>query len=100
MRSSLWKKCWPRRRPMLSLLLPRRCVHCDEPATQSWLLKKSDYPLAHYLCVNCSRVLEADEAPATKDLLSKIRRVSNVGLAGAVAAFHFIDDSPVQSIIH
>jgi ComF family protein len=85
---------------MLSLLLPRKCVHCDEPATQSWLLKKNDYPLAHYLCVNCARILEADEAPASKDITSKVRRVSRIDLAGGYAAFNFIDGSPIQSVIH
>ena len=85
---------------MLSLLLPRRCVHCEEPTTQSWLLKRSDYPLAHYLCVNCSRILEADETPNSSEIQHKARRISNLEIEGAFATFNFMDESPVQSILH
>jgi competence protein ComFC len=85
---------------MLSLLLPRRCVHCEEPTTQSWLLKKSDYPLAHYLCINCARILEADMPPKAEEIQSKAKRISNLELRGAFAAFNFIDESPIQSILH
>jgi ComF family protein len=85
---------------MLSLLLPRRCLHCEEPSTQSWLLKKSDYPLAHYLCVNCARILEADEPPKEEELKRRLRRVSNLEIARAHAAFNFYDESPIQSVIH
>ena len=85
---------------MLSLLLPRRCVHCEEPTTQSWLLKKSDYPLSHYLCINCARILEADEPPKPTEILQKSKRISNLELEGAFAAFNFIDESPIQSVLH
>ncbi|MDP4198708.1 MAG: ComF family protein [Bacteroidota bacterium] len=83
---------------MLSLLLPRRCVHCDRPSITSRV--RSDYPLADYLCEVCSRILESDEPPNAQSLQQQFLRVSDFDVQTLVTVFTFIPESPVQSLIH
>src|ERR1035437_8777814 len=84
---------------MLSLFLPRRCLHCGQPAIASRV--KSTYPLAHYLCEICARILESDEPPNPQALKQHFARVaSELEVRDLATVFTFVSGSPVQSLIH
>lgn len=80
---------------MLELFLPRRCIHCGEPA------KKEAEVLSKYLCSNCLRELTTLEPPAVDELEDRTRRLSTLPFpTGVYAAYSFIPESVLQSIIH
>ncbi len=84
---------------MLSLFLPQQCLHCGQPAIASRV--KSTYPLAHYLCEVCARILEFDEPPNPPALKRHFSRVaSDFEVRDLATVFTFVAESPVQSLIH
>lgn len=84
---------------MLSLFLPRRCVHCGEPAKASLSFAKSG-PLARYLCENCAHILDHDEPPQPETLRNKFSYAAGFEVASIGVFFTFIAESPVQSLVH
>ena len=85
---------------MLDLLLPERCLHCGEPTAHATL----GAPIKHtllpkYLCGVCIRVLLTDDMPKASSF-NQLHRHSGKSIATSSARFHFVETSPIQSLIH
>ena len=52
---------------MLSLFLPGRCLHCTRPTAA-----RRERALAHYLCEQCIRVLDATEPPDPREITQEL----------------------------
>lgn len=80
---------------MLELFLPRRCIRCDEP------VNRSEEALSRYLCVNCLREYQFLEPPSVDEIEDRRSLLSHLPYPiGIYAAFNFINEGVVQSIIH
>ncbi len=85
---------------MFSLFLPERCVHCEEP-TAFARDRHNVEPFRHYLCNVCIRIVTHQQAPNEEDVHEKFGPLGKgVEYRHARAAFTFIADSPIQSIVH
>lgn len=80
---------------MLELFLPRRCIHCNEPA------RKTEDPLSKYLCPNCLRELAFLEPPTNEEIEDRRRLLGHLPYPiGIYAAYTFIPEGVLQSVIH
>jgi ComF family protein len=80
---------------MLELFLPRRCIRCGDQA------KASEQSLSRYLCSNCHREYNLLEPPDPAEIEDRWRKLSHLPYpTGIYAAFTFIPDGVLQSIVH
>ncbi|HWF43762.1 MAG TPA: phosphoribosyltransferase family protein [Candidatus Kapabacteria bacterium] len=86
---------------MLSFLLPERCIHCGQPTQYSSSEHNRDLPLSHYLCEVCCRIIERQEQPPERDIRDQFERnAPNLPIEQCAAAYTFVAESPVQSVVH
>ena len=85
---------------MFSLFLPEKCLHCEQPSAHSHNRKLKE-PLSHYLCKICLRILNNQDAPQERMIRDEFERLgSTVELNNTLAAYIFVAESPLQSVIH
>jgi ComF family protein len=56
--------------------------------------------IAHYLCSVCQRTLEDTGRPESETVRDQFGVITNIDFARCEAAYTFLPESPVQSIIH
>ena len=101
MRFSRWKKYLQYRSTVLSLLLPERCIHCDEPTAFSRNNHEDAFQLTHYLCKVCYRTTQHYDGPDEPTIRHQFAlAASELPIAHHIGAYSFVVESPIQSIIH
>ncbi len=84
---------------MLGVFLPERCLHCDRATVRSETGGKEW--VHRYLCPVCYRILESADEPEERDVRDQFYRVaSGIALRHTRAAYTFLAESPVQSLVH
>jgi len=80
---------------MLSLALPKRCVHCDALACGN------SGSVAHYLCTNCAAQFTALVPPDPDGIRERAGGIESVQHFGTMQSrCFFTTDSIVQSLVH
>jgi competence protein ComFC len=86
---------------MLHFLLPERCIHCGQPTHYSSSEVNSNTPLSHYLCEVCCRIIGTTGAAGGADIRDQFERTAfDLPIEYCAAAYTFLAESPVQSIVH
>ncbi len=85
---------------MFSLFLPEKCLHCEQPSAHS-NNRKLNEPLSHYLCEVCLRILHHHDAPKERMIREEFERHgTKIKFTDTLAAYVFVAESPLQSVIH
>jgi ComF family protein len=85
---------------MISLFLPEQCLHCEQPTAFARNHKAKD-KLSHYLCEVCLRILNNQDAPQERMIREEFERHgTRIGFTHTLAAYVFVAESPLQSVIH
>jgi ComF family protein len=85
---------------MLSLFLPEKCLHCEQPSAYACNRKLKE-KLAHYLCEICLRILHHQDAPKERMVRDEFERHGTpITFLHTLAAYIFVAESPLQSVIH
>ena len=85
---------------MFSLFLPEQCLHCEQPSAHSCNRTLKE-PLSHYLCEVCLRILNNQAAPQERMVRDEFGRLGSwIEFTHTLAAYVFVAESPLQSVIH
>jgi ComF family protein len=86
---------------MLSFLLPERCIHCERPTEFSRSGIVDTHKLTHYLCEICFRIIQRRDGPDESTVRDQFQiTASALPIEHCMAAYSFMMESPIQSIIH
>ncbi len=85
---------------MFSLFPPEKCLHCEQPSAHSRNRKLIE-PLSHYLCDVCLRILNNQDAPQERMIRDEFGQLgTGIEFAHTLAAYIFVAESPLQSVVH
>ena len=84
---------------MLEIILPRSCIHCSRKCD---VLPRPapDRSLSKYLCPNCLKAIDALPRPTVGDVENILARFILEIEYPPIAAYEFIVDGQIQSVVH